>query len=224
MKYTLLILCLVTGFKLKSQDTIVFKNSNLKAVKVLEVSSSEIKYKFYNDSASPLFISSLHEINYVRYRNGVVDSFYAVKPAVQNVTSDNNIVIKYKYDYTDEKIKIEKNNLYYDGKKIKDKELYYLINNYPKTETKLLLNKEFSNMKSNHRKQFIFGFFGLGAAIVAPFQGIAAGIGTNDESFIFVGLASGITLGVSGLVISSVNKHYYKKRRLKIANAYNIKP
>jgi hypothetical protein len=224
MKQYLFILCLVTGFKLKSQDTIVFKNSNLKSVKVLEVSSSEIKYKFFNDSASPLFISPLYEINFIRYRNGLIDSFYSEKPIVHNVSSDNNIVIKYKYDYTNEKIVIEKNNLFYEGKKLKDKELYYLINNYPKNDTKLLLNKEFSNMKSNHRKQFIFGFFGLGAAIVAPFQGIAASIATNDESFLFVGLASGITLGVSGLVISSVNKHYYKKRRLKIANAYNTNP
>lgn len=210
---------------LKSQDTIYFKNSNVKSVKVLEISSASVKYKFHNDSTSPLFISETNEIKYIKYFNGLVDSFNVTKPTIVNYQQEQgNVIVKYKYDYTDEKIVIEKKNLFYEGKKLKDRELYYLINNYPKNETKLLLNKEFENMRSNHRKQYIFGFMGLGAGIIAPLQGTMLAIGTEDESFFFVGVASGLTLGITGVIISSINKKYYQKRRLKIANAYNIKP
>lgn len=225
MKYSLFIFCLLLIFNLKSQDTIYFKNSNIKSVKVLEVSSNTIKYKFHNDSSSPIFISETNEIKRIKYFNGWVDSFHVAKPITINYHQEKeNAVIKYKYEYTNEKIVVENNDLFYSGDKLKDKELYYLINNYPKPETKLLLNKEFENMRSNHRKQYIFGFMGLGAGIIAPLQGSILTLGTDDENFFFVGVASGLTLGITGLIISSINKKYYQKRRLKIANAYNIKP
>lgn len=225
MKYILSIFSICAILNLKSQDTIYFKNSTSKSVKVIEVSSSAVKYKFFNDTTSPLFINETSEIKKIKYFSGWVDSFSVEKPAIVNYQPEKaNVIVKYKYDYTDEKIIIEKKNLFYEGKKLKDKELYYLINNYPKNETKLLLNKEFENMRSNHRKQYIFGFMGLGAGIIAPIQGTMLTIGTQDENFFYVGIASGITLGISGIIISSVNKKYYQKRRLKIANAYNIKP
>lgn len=225
MKYSLFIIGLLVILNLKSQDTIYFKNSTSKSVKVIEVSSSAVKYKFFNDTTSPLFINETSEIKQIKYFNGWIDSFNVEKPAIVNYQPEKeNVIVKYKYDYTDEKIIIEKKNLFYEGKKLKDKELYYLINNYPKNETKLLLNKEFENMKSNHKKQYVFGFMALGASILAPAPATMLAWATQDENFFFVGLATGLTLGTSGLIISSINKKFYHKRRLKIANAYNIKP
>jgi len=55
-----------------AQDIIVTRDAVRIEAKILEVSSSEIKYKEYNDQDGPLFILNTSEINTIIYQNGSV--------------------------------------------------------------------------------------------------------------------------------------------------------
>lgn len=55
---------------LKAQDKIYRKNGQVLKVKVLEVSSTEIKYKIFNDENGPVYILEKDRIKLIEYENG----------------------------------------------------------------------------------------------------------------------------------------------------------
>jgi hypothetical protein len=57
------------------QDIIVKKNSETIASKVIEITQSEIKYKPFKDSLSPLRVVPIYEVLVIYYQNGTRETF-----------------------------------------------------------------------------------------------------------------------------------------------------
>jgi hypothetical protein len=63
----------VLVFSLKAQDKIYRKNGEVLKVKVIEVSSSEIKYKIFGDNDGPVYVLEKDRIKKIEYENGRVE-------------------------------------------------------------------------------------------------------------------------------------------------------
>jgi hypothetical protein len=74
-KFLVFFVCLLllnTG--LKAQDKVYRKNGEVLKVKVLEVSSSEIKYKIFGDNDGPIYVLEKDRIKKIVYENGRVET------------------------------------------------------------------------------------------------------------------------------------------------------
>lgn len=67
--FSLLVLSAVS----KAQDKIYRKNGQVLKVKILEVSSSEVKYKVFGDNEGPVYILEKDRIKRIEYENGKVE-------------------------------------------------------------------------------------------------------------------------------------------------------
>lgn len=104
-KYFLLILLTMT-FCAYSQDVIITKNAEKLEVKIIEVSSSEIKYKKLNNLEGPTFVLSSSEIATIIYENGDIQTFED-KSLPKNIEEATIVADKY--------ISRSGNSYFYDG-------------------------------------------------------------------------------------------------------------
>jgi len=80
-KFFLLAIAAVAAVGVYAQDIIVTRDAKRVEAKILEVSSSEIKYKEFNNLEGPTFVLSAAEINTIIYQNGTVKVFDQPKQA-----------------------------------------------------------------------------------------------------------------------------------------------
>lgn len=200
-----------------SQDTIKFVNNTIQVVKVFEIGINEIKYHRFENIDGPVYIASKSDIESITFFNGHVESFshtktesVFTKKAIAAIPSSSN-----------EKIVIMDPKLMYAGKPLGESRLLRLINNVPDQQKKMLLMKEYQEMKSYKKKQYLFGFVGLGAGLVLPYVGLISGFMFDDPTPLVIGAAGGLTLGVTGAVISGINKRKRLKKKIETAALYN---
>ena len=74
-KIFLLTVAAVAAFSAYAQDVIITRDAKRVEAKILEVSSSEIKYKEFNNLEGPTFVLTNAEINTIIYQNGTVKVF-----------------------------------------------------------------------------------------------------------------------------------------------------
>lgn len=82
MKKLFLFVMLFVSITLSATDVIVLTNSTRVDAKILEVSSTEIKYRKANSPDGPVFVLRVSEISAIIYENGEVQSFN--QPAQNN--------------------------------------------------------------------------------------------------------------------------------------------
>ena len=82
-KILTLMVALLTAFNLFAQDIIVTRDARRIEAKILEVSSSEVKYKEVGNLDGPTFVLTSAEINTIIYSNGTVKVYD--QPAQQTV-------------------------------------------------------------------------------------------------------------------------------------------
>lgn len=201
-----------------SQDTIRFINKTSQAVKVHEIGIAEIKYNRLDNLEGPLYIANKSEIEYIKFANGHVDSMTVNK--AKPISSDFAIISGNPIS-SDDKITIIGNKLAQHGKPVGESRLLRIINNVPDPEKKTVLNKEYLVMKSYKKKQYLFGFVGLGVGVALPYIGLMSSFLFDDGAPFVVGVATGLTVGITGAIISSVNKGKRTKKRIEIAKLYN---
>lgn len=200
-----------------SQDTIKFVNNTIQVVKVYEVGINEIKYHRFDNIDGPIYVSSKSDIESIRYYNGHVETFSNVKtnPVVTNKT------VAAIPSSSNEKIIILDPKLMYAGKPLGESRLLRLINNVPDQQKQIMLMKEYTEMKSYKKKQYLFGFVGLGVGLMLPYIGLISGILLDDPTPVFIGVAGGLTIGITGAVISGINKKKRLKKKIETATLYN---
>jgi hypothetical protein len=202
-----------------SQDTIQFINKVAQSVKVTEVGIDEIKYHRFDNLDGPLYVASKNEIRYIKYSNSHVDT---VTSKLKTETAETLTVYRAPISaYGDEKILISGSRLSHNGKAVGEARLYRLISNVPIPEKKAELYKEYLVMKSYKKRQYLFGFVGLGAGLALPYIGLMSSFVFDDGVPFAIGLAAGATVGITGAVLSGINKHKRTKKRIDIANLYN---
>lgn len=205
-----------------SQDTIRFLNNTIKVVKVTEINVDDIKYKRFDNPDGPLYVSSKSEIESIKFSNGLVETFKLTVNKSQTAVTTTTLISSPNQNTSFEKIVIiDKTKLMHFGKPMGESRLLRVINNYPESEKKTLMVKEFSNMKSFKKKQYLYGFVGLGAGVALPYIGMMASLITSDATPVLIGLAGGISIGVTGAIIAHSNKQKRLKKKIEIATIYN---
>lgn len=216
--FLLIIACLLSKLFF-SQDTLRFTNNEIKAVKVIEVGINEIKYLRHDNLTGPTYSVNKNDVRSIKYANGQSDVFNTATPSSTQVyvqpQSANTI------SSAPEKITIHGHTLIYRNKPMGESRLWKVIMQEPNNPKKDLLIKEYQNMKSYKKRQYLFGFVGLGVGVAAAYAGLMGSVFTEDPAPIVGGLVVGLGVGVTGAVISGINKSKRVKKKLEIAQIFN---
>jgi hypothetical protein len=207
----------------RGQDTIQFVGDKTpQIVKVTEIGIDEIKYHRIDNLDGPLYVTSKNDVKYIKYANGHIDSINVTK-IIEPITANQEIKIYKPVNpiSSDEKIVIFGNKLSYNGKPVGEARLFRIINNVPVQEKKTMLYKEYSKMKVYKKKQYLFGFVGLGVGLALPYVGLISSFITQSEAPFVVGVIGGASVGITGAVLSRINKQKRTKQKIAIANLYN---
>lgn len=214
MKKIIFIL-LILSIHLAAQDTIRFKNGEIKAVKVSEVGLSEIKYNMFNNSDGPVYIVSKNDITSIKYLNGHIDNFAVVNsvnpaPSVTTIRS------------TEDRIDIMGKKLFYNGsrRQIGESRLNKMVNLCQDVAKQNKMIPVLEEMKSYRKKQYAVGFSCMGVGIGVAYVGFMGGLISEDPAF-FVGIPVGAAIGIAGAVVSSVMKRKRNEKKLEVARIYN---
>lgn len=81
MKKILLFIMLLSATCVSAQDVIVKKDGSTILSKVIEIGTSEIKYKKYSNQNGPTYTITKSEIQAINYENGEKETFNDVVPA-----------------------------------------------------------------------------------------------------------------------------------------------
>jgi hypothetical protein len=191
-----------------SQDTIVKRNNTIVLAKILEITTSEVKYKRQDMLDGPVYTELKNDITMVKYANGLKEEF-AFQPVPKTETGGYSI-----QPYNDIKITQRGHSIYYMNRRIGTRELLSLLHNSP--------NKDVFNLqlKSEHYKQLSkLGFIAipLGAvAVGSAFVGMFAGSGE------LMLVSGGCALVAIPFVVSNgVNVHKSARYRQDAINAFN---
>jgi hypothetical protein len=89
--FIIMAIFLFTGVisSINAQDLIVLRDGNIIEAKVLEISSSEIKYKRFTHLDGPTIVVQTSDVLSIRYENGTVDVFNTV-PALGQPSAQQN--------------------------------------------------------------------------------------------------------------------------------------
>lgn len=74
-KLYLLFACFLAVFVTNAQDKIFRKNGQVVKAKIIEVGTTEIKYKLADSTESPIYVLEKDRINKIQYENGKTDKF-----------------------------------------------------------------------------------------------------------------------------------------------------
>jgi hypothetical protein len=68
-------------------DTIIMRNETEIKVKVIEITPTEVKYKYCDNLTGPMYVSYRYEVSYIKYANGKLESFKDEFAPVRTVPS-----------------------------------------------------------------------------------------------------------------------------------------
>jgi hypothetical protein len=201
------------------QDTIIFRNGEIKIAQVEEVGVNLVKYRKFNYLDGPIFISSKNEILKIKYKGGNVDTFQItahvaglqVPVAVTNTLSLTR------------GIRFTCRGLY-----INNDELDQLIARYPNASVKQKLDAKSQEIKEYVKRSRIAPSIGLPVGFVLPFVTTISGLEivstANYDSGITIiigGIVVGAAIRITAAVIQKVNKNKARNAREELVEMYN---
>ena len=205
-----------------SQDTIRFLDNAIKVAKVTEINIYDIKYKRFDNPDGPLYVSGKEEIKSIKFSNGLIETFNTSYTQVSTIHSSTNFSgTTNNHEPFEKIIIIDKTKLMHFGKPMGESRLLRLINNYTESEKKTRMIKEYSAMKSFKKKQYVFGFIGLGAGVGLAYVGSMLSIVSGEPLPVAIGLIGGITIGATGAIFAYSNKQKRLQKKIEIATIYN---
>ncbi|HXD91763.1 MAG TPA: hypothetical protein VNX01_01045 [Bacteroidia bacterium] len=80
-------------------DTLVMRNETEIKAKIIEITPTEIKYKYCDNVAGPTYVSYRYEVSYIKYANGRLDSFKDEFAPIKQ--AQNNNQANYSYNSLD---------------------------------------------------------------------------------------------------------------------------
>lgn len=215
-KLFLLALCYVSA--LSAQDTIRFTNGSAAPVKVNEIGETEIKYNRWDNITGPVYVVNKNEVRYIRYVNGMKDTFAVAKPKVEVQTpvaeTPGYVNNPPPTQPAFQQIIFVHKRLYYDHHPLNDKNLLVLIRKHPEQGVQNLLLKEYTKL-STYKNNRMIGLFMLYGGIATSV--FSSAFGQNAGGALLLGTA----VGISGSVISIINKNKRNAKRKDIARIYN---
>jgi hypothetical protein len=213
-----LIILILAGTFLKAQDTIRFRNGDLRSGKVTEITTEDIKYLRPEAPSEPPYVIKRSGIYLIKYQNGQIDTFTTREPkkvAALSNPPEQKVVSR------EGKIVIKKLDLIYQTELVNDRKLKDMIDKNTSGEKKNLLLTEYKKIKTYQMAQYNYNVLGWAGFTLAFAGGSAAAIG-DDNGLIF---ASGLGLGIGSIVTGAIMSKQLKmkrlKQRVKVAQIYN---
>ncbi len=122
---------------MKAQDTIVKRNNERIAAKIIAVNPEDIKYKRSDYADGPLFALHKWELKFIVYGNGVKESF----ESIQSESAKNDLIIQPSGNvYYFQRSRIEEQRMLDIAWKLKDRRINLIIN---RTEQKKVIKNWF---------------------------------------------------------------------------------
>jgi len=95
MKYILLfILFICSSNNIKAQDTLSMRSGVNILVKVIEIGTTEVKYKKLDNLNGPMFSILKSDLLMIKYENGTTDDFSSIKKIEEKVVGFENLFIQ----------------------------------------------------------------------------------------------------------------------------------
>ncbi len=219
-KSIVLLILLVTDCV--AQDTIFMRNDQRIPCNVVEVNTTEVKYKKLEITDGPLYIESKSAVAQIKYKNGFVDVFFEAKsPSVPPVK--NKEVVEKKDDYVrsggQPKLNRLNNNLYRYGEKfMNEKGMHQMLLSLKNPE----ITKEIEGAKRSRKLKYV-GFLAIPLAIGGM---VAASMVESDtypstarnEEFI----APAVICLTSATIVFSASIYFGIDRKVKNAKAVGL--
>jgi len=126
-----------------AQDFIIKKNGDEIKAKVLEVNSTEVKFKNMNNPDGPLYSVAKSEIFMIKYENGMKEIISSADQSapVPAPTYQQNYNTQYSYSVPIvpeglQKIEVSGSNYYQNGLRLSNSKLYRLLKESPSTSAR----------------------------------------------------------------------------------------
>ncbi len=222
MEKQIIIFILFFCGKIFSQDTIFFKNGEIKQVKVDEITASEIKFYRFESPQGPLYTADKYKVQSIKYANGQIDKFnVSDNPNIDTHETTVSIIA------VNDRLEYFNRSIFYRHRGINNDELSILIEEYPKAQKRQALKTQFDLMKKYKRNQLLFGFgapvAGLGIYLAA--LALSRSLFPNQSSNATIVSTVGLLVGVSAYVVGNILKQSFKTKRYRataeLVNMYN---
>lgn len=206
---TLLLLCLA-GMAM-AQDVIVMKDQSLVMSKVLEITSTEIKYKKWNNQDGPTYSVLRSEVASINYENGEVESFDGTTNNQSNQQNSNPQQVQNLNSYMTHKGA----SLYLNGRLLSD------------TEVQKLVDPQSYQLYLKAGNKEITGFLlDLGGGALCITAGLIELIATDADDYHssnfkrkLAFMIGGCSLGIAAMILESNASNNAEK----VAETYNKK-
>lgn len=214
----LVLIFFISAASLCAQDTIRFTNGVAIPAKVNEVGEMEIKYNRWDNITGPVYVVMKNEVRYIRYVNGMKDTFATVKPKIETPVTETPVFESPGYLNTPattpshQQIVIVRKKLFYDHRVLSDRGMLNLIRKHPDQGMQNLMLKDFTKI-SIYKNNRTIGLFLLYGGIAASVISLSANSGG--------GFLLGTAAGISGSIIAIVNKNRRYAKRIQVAKTYN---
>ncbi len=221
-RFFIILAAIISSMSVNAQDTLYLKNGDKISSRILEVSGSEVKYKKENNPEGPTFITSNTDINYIKYRNGTMDTIKSAPEAPVVVIQKTPVPAP----VVDLHPSIYPAGLFYkyDGRRIKKREMQAILMNVNDPEIDLHVKKA----KLDKGLEYI-GFvgvpalaFGLGYTAYALFNNDGIAYDNRARTSYAPGVAC-IALAAAALATSITFKIVGKKHNNAAIDIYNQK-
>jgi hypothetical protein len=209
--YLITFLIISFGSTCSGQDTIITRNGQSILGHVMEVSTTEIKYKKAGIADGPVYIEDKSGVARINYKNGFSDVFPEIKPwqlPIAKVEKKEEVV-NFKRKPVLEK---RRGKYLYDNERLGENELHKLLLAVNDPDIDLQVRKA----KRSRGLQYV-GFAAIPFTVVAALASLTIGETGLQRS---EDIASGVFLGCAAI---SVGTSYYFKINRKKRNAEAVR-
>lgn len=203
---TLFLLCLVGT--VMSQDVIVKKDQSTVMSKVLEITSTEIKYKKWNNQDGPIYSINRSEVLSINYENGEVEKF---SETTNNLQSNKTTQFQYVSSYMTYG---GNGRLYLNGRILADVEVQKLVD----TQSYQQYLKGRNLAKTGFILDVVGGIALVTAGAMRLFRDNTLSPSVIDTPVLTV-LVVGLAIGGTGIIIGM----FGSDNAQKVAETYNKK-
>ena len=215
MKKTTLILwvsLLICSFTSMAQDIIVFTDGSVEKAKIMEITTTEVKYKKWENLEGPLYSLPKNVILSIAYQNGTTEKFSNVPTNQQEShnqpMSDTPSTGELKYERN------SPSKLSLNGFFLSENEAINLLN----YKNQNIYNDTWIEAEKQRNTAKGFLFPGLGLMIVSGTVGLVLLDEMEEEAIYFaIPAAAGFSLWVTGMILNSIGN----KRMTWVLNIYN---
>lgn len=211
IKIGLAILCIVFAFNLSAQDSLFIKDSKTLLVRVLEISATEVSYKFYFNPDGVIHKVANSNVEKIVYENGMAESRFQI---AKKTTAPVN-------GYRPGMFIIEDKHLSFDNRDITHKAAFKIMLKRDPQVNSDELNLLLLDAEGKRNAQIGFTIAGPVLFVGSAYLGIRRYYGPADKDKLRNFVLTGLGLLVSSEITAMIYKSVKNKKIRQSARLYN---